>query len=147
MSRRETFLFKPGEPSKTWRIVNAEGVPLGRLASQVAVVLMGKHRPEYTPHVDCGENVVVINAGKVALTGRKAEQRVRAWYTRYPGGRRTETFGQTRDRSPEVLINNAVRRMLPKNRLARVMMKNLRVYAGGEHEQAQHNPRELVIAH
>lgn len=147
MSRRETFLYKPGEASKTWRIVDAQGVPLGRLAAQVAIVLMGKHRPEYTPHVDCGENVVVINAGKVGLTGRKAEQRTRAWYTRYPGGRKIETYGQTREHSPEILINNAVRRMLPKNRLARVMMKNLRVYPGAEHDHTQHNPAELVVAH
>ncbi|MBK9188555.1 MAG: 50S ribosomal protein L13 [Phycisphaerales bacterium] len=146
MSRRQTFMYKPGETSKTWRVVDAEGVPLGRLAAQVAIVLMGKHRPEYTPHIDCGDPVIVINASKVELTGRKAEQRVRQWYTQYPGGRKTETLGQTRDRRPDVLIRDAVRRMLPKNRLARVMLKNLRVSAGAEHEFAQHKPETLTVA-
>lgn len=145
MSRRQTFLAKPGEIKKTWRVVNAEGIPLGRLAAEVAVVLMGKHRPEYTPHTDTGEGVVVTNATKVALTGRKAEQRLYMWYTKYPGGHKTRTYGQLRESKPELLIENAVRRMLPKNRLSRVMMKNLRVVGGAEHEFANLNPTELKV--
>ncbi|CAG0963158.1 50S ribosomal protein L13 [Phycisphaerales bacterium] len=145
MSRRQTYLAKPGEIKKTWRVVNAEGIPLGRLAAEVAVVLMGKHRPEYTPHTDTGEGVVVTNATKVALTGRKAEQRLYMWYTKYPGGHKTRTYGQLRESKPELLIENAVRRMLPKNRLSRVMMKNLRVVGGAEHEFANLSPTELKV--
>jgi large subunit ribosomal protein L13 len=145
MSRRQTYLAKPGEVKKTWRIVDAEGVPLGRLAAEVAMVLMGKHRPEYTPHVDTGEGVIVTNASKVVMTGRKAEQRVYMWYTKYPGGHKARTYGHLREHKPELLIQNAVRRMLPKNRLSRVMMNGLRVVPGAEHEFASLNPVELKV--
>ncbi|MDX2132138.1 MAG: 50S ribosomal protein L13 [Planctomycetota bacterium] len=145
MSRRQTYLAKTGEMTKTWRIVDAEGVPLGRLAAEIAMVLMGKHRPEYTPHVDTGEGVIVTNATKVVLTGRKAEQRVYMWYTKYPGGHKARSYGHLREHTPELLIQNAVRRMLPKNRLSRVMMKNLRVAAGAEHEFANLSPSELKV--
>jgi large subunit ribosomal protein L13 len=94
---------------------------------------MGKHRPEYTPHVDTGDYVIVTNATKVALTGNKAEQRLKMRYTEYPGGLKTETYGSVRQRRPEKLIEDAVRRMLPKNRLSRHMMKKLKVYPGAEH--------------
>lgn len=134
--RRQTWVAKQGEVSKGWRQVDADGVPLGRLAAEVAMVLMGKHRPEYTPHVDCGDYVVVTNASKVALTGRKAEIRMKQRYTRYPSGLKMESYGQVRDRKPELLIEDAVRRMLPKNRLSRVMLKNLKVYPGAEHPHA-----------
>lgn len=145
MSRRQTYLAKPGEIKKTWRIIDAEGVPLGRLAAEVAVVLMGKHRPEYTPHTDTGEGVIVTNATKVMLTGRKAEQRLYMWYTKYPGGHKTRTYGQLREGKPDLLVETAVRRMLPKNRLARVMLKNLRVVAGAEHTMASLAPTELKV--
>ncbi len=145
MMRRDTFLHNPGTYKKAWSHVNAEGVPLGRLAAEVATVLMGKHRPDYTPSVDCGDYVVVTNAGKVALTGRKAEQRMRQWYTEYPGGLKMESYGQLRSRRPEALIQLAVRRMLPKNRLARVMLKNLKVYPGAEHPHGKESPRELKV--
>lgn len=142
---RQTYLAKPGETKKTWRTIDAAGVPLGRLAAEVAQVLMGKHRPEYTPHVDTGEGVIVTNATQVALTGRKAEQRLKMRYTRYPGGLKTETYGQVRKKKPELLVSDAVRRMLPKNRLSRVMMSNLRVVGGAEHEMASANPTELKV--
>jgi len=120
-------------------------VPLGRLASDVAVVLMGKHRPEYTPHIDMGDFVVVTNAGKVGLTGRKAEQSIRKRYTGYPGGLKVEKFGDLREKRPERLVEDAVRRMRPKNRLGRVMLKKLRVVPGAEHPYEQHKPAPMAV--
>jgi len=143
--RRETTLRKPGSVSVTWRMVDAANVPLGRLAAEVATVLMGKHRPDYTPHVVSGEAVVVINGKQVALTGRKAEQRMKQRYTEYPGGLKMESYGQVREENPERLIRDAVRRMLPKNRLARVMLKNLHVYEGAEHPHGSHKPATLIV--
>jgi large subunit ribosomal protein L13 len=145
MSRRQTFIAKPGELKKSWHVVDAEGVPLGRLAAEVAQVLMGKHRPEYTPHVDCGDYVIVTNAGKVGLTGRKAEHRLKMRYSSHPGGLKTETYGQVRENKPELLVQDAVRRMLPKNRLSRVMLKNLKIVPGAEHEFAANKPAEMKV--
>ena len=145
-SRRSTYLAKPGQLTKGWYIVDAAGVPMGRLAAEVAQVLMGKHRPEYTPHVDTGEMVIVTNAKKIGLTGRKAEQRLKMRYSSYPGGLKAETYGQVRDKNPELLVEDAIRRMLPKNRLARVMLKNLKIVPGAEHEFASHNPKTMTIA-
>lgn len=138
--RRQTTLATPQTaPAKAWRVIDADGVPLGRLAADVAIVLMGKHRPEYTPHVDCGDYVIVTNASKVALTGKKAEQKLSLRYSGYPGGLKAEPYGRLRDRHPEKLIEDAVRRMLPKNRLGRHMLKKLRVYPGTDHpHQSQH---------
>jgi len=145
MSRRQTYLAKPNELTKSWRIVDATDIPLGRLAAEVAMVLMGKHRPDYTPHVDSGDFVIVTNAKKVAMTGRKAEQRMKLRYSQYPGGLKAESYGQVRDRKPELLVEDAVRRMLPKNRLARVMLKGLMVYPGAEHPHAAQNPAALSV--
>ena len=144
--RRETYFAKPGEVEAQWRVIDASGVSLGRLASDVAVVLMGKHRPEYTPHVDCGDYVIVINAGEVGLTGRKAERKLKTRYTGYPGGLKVETFGQVRDRRPEKLVEDAVRRMLPKTRLGRVMIKKLKVYPGSEHPHQAQAPVEMQVS-
>ncbi|HYE03363.1 MAG TPA: 50S ribosomal protein L13 [Phycisphaerales bacterium] len=141
--RRQTYFAKPGETRAAWRVVDAADIPLGRLASDIAVVLMGKHRPEYTPHVDCGDVVVVTNASRVALTGNKAEQRMRRRYTGYPGGLKAESYGHLRQRSPETLVQEAVRRMLPKNRLGRVMLARLKVYPGAEHPHVSQNPMPL----
>jgi len=132
-------MAKNGEVARNWRVVDAEGQSLGRLAVDIATVLMGKHRPEYTPHVFCGDPVVVTNASKVVLTGSKAQQKVRKHYTGYMGGLKTETYEEVLSRRPEVLIEDAVRRMLPKNRLGRVMMKNLRVYGGTDHPHTSTN--------
>ncbi|MCH7961460.1 MAG: 50S ribosomal protein L13 [Planctomycetes bacterium] len=143
--RRQTYFAKAGEVTKKWHVVDATGVSLGRLASDVAVVLMGKHRPEYTPHVDCGDFVVVTNARKVGLTGKKAEQKLKTRYTRHPGGLKVETFGSVRQRQPERLIEDAVRRMLPKSRLGRVMLKKLKVYAESEHPHQAQQPAEMVV--
>jgi large subunit ribosomal protein L13 len=131
--RRQTFVAKRGEIAKQWRIVDASDQRLGRMATEIATVLMGKHRPEYTPHVDCGDFVIVTNASKVALSGRKAEQKLRLTYSGYPGGQSAESYGNLRDRKPELLIEEAVRRMLPKSRLGRQMLKKLKVYAGEDH--------------
>ena len=144
--RRQTTLATPQtKPAKTWRLVDATDVSLGRLSVDIAQVLMGKHRPEYTPHVDCGDFVVVINAGKVGLTGRKAEQKTRAVYTRYPGGYHEEPYGELRDRRPQQLIQDAVKRMLPKNRLGRHMLKKLKVYPGAEHPHVSQQPVKMEV--
>jgi len=141
--RRETYMAKPGEVQNIWRVVDADGQSLGRLAAEIAIVLMGKHKPEYTPHVDCGDHVIVINGKKVGLTGNKATQKLKLRYTGYPGGQRAETYGSVRERRPEKLIEDAVRRMLPKNRLARVMISKLRVYPGTEHPHQSNGPVAL----
>ncbi|MFG0246989.1 MAG: 50S ribosomal protein L13 [Phycisphaerales bacterium JB052] len=136
-------MAKNGEVAKQWRTVDATDQSLGRLASDIATVLMGKHRPEYTPHVDCGDFVIVTNASKIKLTGRKAEQKMRQTYTGFPGGQKTETYGHLRDRKPELLIEDAVRRMLPKSRLGRQMLKKLKVYEGTDHPHAGVNAIDL----
>lgn len=134
---RQTTFAKPGEVTKQWHHVDAEGKTLGRMATRIATVLMGKHRPEYTPHVDCGDYVVVTNAEKVTMTGRKMEQKHRLRYSGYPGGLKAETYASVQQRRPEVLIEDAVRRMLPKTRLGRQMFKKLKVYAGTDHPHTQ----------
>ena len=141
--RRQTYYAKNGEVPKQWRHVDAEGQPLGRLAVEIATVLMGKHRPEYTPHVDTGDFVIVTNGTKVGLTGNKGEQKLKMRYSEYPGGLKTESYGAVRDRKPELLIEDAVRRMLPKSRLGRVMLTKLKVYPGAEHPHASQNPIPL----
>jgi large subunit ribosomal protein L13 len=143
--RRQTWVAKKGEIAKAWHHVDATGLPLGRLAAEAATVLMGKHRPEYTPHVDTGEFVIVTNASKIGLTGNKASQRMKMRYTGFPGGLKAETFGSVRDRAPEQLVEDAVRRMLPKSRLGRQMLKKLKVYPGTEHPHAGVNATELKV--
>jgi len=141
--RRQTFVAKKGEVAKQWRIVDASDQRLGRMATEIATVLMGKHRPEYTPHVDCGDFVIVTNAAKVGLSGNKADQKLRLTYSGYPGGQSAESYGNLRDRKPELLIEEAVRRMLPKSRLGRQMLKKLKVYPGAEHPHTGANPIAL----
>lgn len=141
--RRQTWMAKKGDLEANWRVMDATDQPLGRLASDVAMVLMGKHRPEYTPHVDCGDYVIILNAGKVGLTGKKADQKMKLRYTGYPGGLKAESYGSLRDRRPERLIEDAVRRMLPKNRLGRVMLKKLKVYPGTDHPHQAQQPVAL----
>ena len=144
--RRQTYLATPETvPAKAWRLVDATDIPMGRLAADVAQVLMGKHRPEYTPHVDCGDFVVIINANKIGLTGRKAEQNVKQRYTRHTGGLKEETYGNLRDRRPEKLVEDAIRRMLPKNRISRHMLTKLKVYPGAEHPHQSQQPVKMEI--
>lgn len=142
MVAQRTYVAKVGEIKKQWLVVDAQDEVLGRLASDIAMVLMGKHRPEYTPHVDCGDFVVVINADKVAMTGQKMDVRHFTWYTGHPG-LRLESYGDRLARKPEDLIFHAVRRMMPKNKLARHMMKKLKIYAGPEHPHVAQDPQPL----
>ena len=143
--RRETFVAKPGDVRREWRIVDATDIPLGRLSAEIATVLMGKHRPEYTPHIDTGDHVIVLNADKVGLTGSKAEHKFDKRYSGYPGGLKMESYGDRRQRRPERLIELGVRRMLPKNRLGRHMLTKLKVYRGTEHPHAGVNAIELKV--
>lgn len=142
MVSQPSFLAKSGEVEKQWHIVDASDEVLGRLASDVAVILMGKHRPQYTPNVDCGDFVVVVNAEKVGMTGKKMADRHYTWYTGHPG-LRLESYSDRRDRKPEDLIYHAVRRMLPKNKLAYQMIKKLKVYSGPEHPHVAQQPQPL----
>lgn len=147
MSRRQTTLAtQPGDVSQRWHIVDATGISLGRLAAEVAQVLMGKHRPDYTPHTDTGEFVVVTNAKKIGLTGRKGAQRLKMRYSSHPGGLRTQTYDQVRESDPELLIQDAVRRMMPKNRLSRFMIKKLKVVNGTDHSYGNHKPKTLTVS-
>jgi len=140
---RQTYFAKAGEVQKTWRHVDASGERLGRLATRISVVLMGKHRPEYTPHIDTGDFVVVTNASKIVLTGKKAEQRMRTSFSGYPGGMRAESYGSLIERRPEFVVEEAVRRMLPKGRLGRKMLKKLKVYRGDSHPHQAQQPVPL----
>ncbi|MBN2562836.1 MAG: 50S ribosomal protein L13 [Phycisphaerae bacterium] len=132
------YQAKTGEVERKWYWVDAEDKVLGRLAVKLATVLMGKHKPTYTPHIDTGDFVVVTNAEKVKVTGRKAEQKQYDSYSYYPGGRRVKTFIELRENHPDRIIKNAVRRMLPKSAMGRRLLTKLKVYRGGEHpHQAQ----------
>jgi len=141
----KTYMAKPGEVAAKWHLVDATDQVLGRLAAKIAPILMGKHRPEYTPHVDTGEFVIVVNAERVVLTGRKAEQKQYDYYTGYPGGRKTVSLEKMRRKHPERIVQEAVRRMLPKNRLGRAMFKKLKVYAGPDHPHQAQQPEVLKL--
>lgn len=142
-----TYSAKPADVDRKWYVIDAEGVVLGRLASIVATRLRGKHRPLYTPHIDCGDNIIVINAEKVRLTGRKRENKVFFWHTGYPGGIKQRTMGQTLDgKHPERAILKAVERMVPRSPLGRQQMRKLRVYKGPEHPHEAQSPETLDVA-
>ena len=142
MAGTKSYVAKPGELEKKWWLVDGEDKIVGRLASDIAVVLMGKHRPTYTPHVDTGDFVVVTNAEKVVFTGKKWTQKTYTWYTGYPG-LRLESYGDRKERKPEDLIYHAVRRMLPKNKLAYQMIKKLKIYTGPDHPHTAQQPETL----
>lgn len=146
MQQMKTYMARTGEIEPKWWLVDASDKIVGRLASDLAMVLMGKNRPTYTPHVDNGDFVVVINVDKVVFTGKKWEQKEYAWYTGYPR-QRTENAGKRFERRPELILREAVRRMLPKNKLAFKTLAKLKIYAGAEHpHQAQMpEPKELGI--
>lgn len=142
-----TYSAKASEIEKKWVLVDAEGLVLGRLASVLALHLRGKHKPTFTPHMDTGDNIVVINAAKVRLTGRKREQSVFYWHTGHPGGIKGRTKGELLDgRFPERVIEKAVERMLPKGALGKQVLKNLRVYPGTEHPHEAQQPAVLDVA-
>ena len=142
----KTYMAKPGEVEAKWWVVDATDRIVGRMASDIAVILMGKHRPTYTPHVDTGDFVVVVNAEKVVFTGNKWEQKRYTWYTGYPG-QKSESAAERLAKRPEHILREAVRRMLPKSRLGRQMLTKLKIYAGPEHpHQAQQpEPREVGV--
>ena len=131
--------------SKEWLLVDAEGQTLGRLASKVAKILRGKYKPEFTPHVDCGDNVVIINAAKVSLSGNKWDDKQYIRYTGYPGGQRVQTARELLEKKPEALVEKAVKGMLPKNKLGADLFRNLRVYAGTEHGQEAQKPKAINL--
>ncbi|HEV3472178.1 MAG TPA: 50S ribosomal protein L13 [Actinomycetota bacterium] len=141
----KTHVTKPSEITREWWLVDADGVVLGRLASEVAKRLRGKHKPTYSPHLDTGDNVVVINASKVLLTGNKIESKNYYRHSGFPGGLRTIPYTKIMSERPEFAIEKAVKGMLPSNKLGRAMLKKLRVYAGPEHEQGAQNPKPLDI--
>ena len=128
--------------NKEWLLIDAEGQTLGRLATQVAVLLRGKHKTDFTPHVDCGDNVVVINAEKIVLTGNKLTDKQYVRYSGYPGGQRSRTPEEVLRKKPEFIVEHAVKGMLPKNRLGADLFRNLFVYAGPEHKQEAQKPKE-----
>lgn len=140
-----TYMAKPGEVEQKWYIVDATDKVVGRLASDIAVILMGKHRPEYTPHVDTGEFVVVINVDKIRFSGNKWEKKEYTWYTGYPGLHKVNAATRA-ERKPELILQEAVRRMLPKNKLARKMLAKLKLYAGTDHPHQAQQPEPLDLA-
>ena len=141
----KTHTTKPSEITREWWLVDADGVVLGRLASEVAKRLRGKHKPTYSPHLDTGDNVIVINASKVLLTGNKLMTKNYYRHSGYPGGLRTIPYARIMSERPELAIEKAVKGMLPSNKLGRAMLKKLRVYAGAEHEQGAQNPKPLDL--
>jgi large subunit ribosomal protein L13 len=141
----KSYMARPLEVERKWYVVDAEGRTLGRLATQIAKVLRGKNKPQYTPHVDVGDFVVVVNAEKVVVTGKKAEQKVYRRHSGYPGGMKETSYGRMMERRPEEILRRAVYGMMPKTRLARRQMGKLKIYAGAEHPHAAQNPQKLEV--
>lgn len=139
----KTFMAKPAEVERKWYVVDATDMVLGRLASQVAMVLRGKNKPTFTPNVDTGDYVIIINADKVRLTGKKLEQKYYRYHTGYVGGLKEVQYKKLMDEKPEFVVYKAVKGMLPKNSIGRQMIKKLHVYAGSEHQQQAQMPTEL----
>ena len=139
----KTWNAKPGEIDREWYLVDAEGQTLGRIATHIADTLRGKDKPQYTPHVDTGDFVVVVNAEKVAVTGNKLDDKRYYRHSGYPGGLRSRTLREQLERRPEEVIRKAVKGMLPRNRLARAQLRKLKIYAGPEHPHTAQSPKEL----
>ena len=145
MIQKSTHYAKQGEVSRNWVLIDAEGAVLGRLATQIAMILRGKNKPQFTPNSDCGDFVVVINADKVQVTGNKADQKVYYRHSGYNGGLKAESFRVAMEKHPEQVIERAVRGMLPKTTLGRAQLKKLKVYAGAEHPHAAQNPVKIEV--
>lgn len=141
----KTFTAKPYEVARQWYVVDAQGQTLGRLATRIATLLRGKHKPIYTPHVDCGDYVIVVNADKINVTGQKLDQKIYYRHSGYPGGIKQVTLRRRLQTHPERVVESAVRGMLPKNRLGRKMFKKLKVYAGPDHPHEAQQPKPLEI--
>ncbi|NLY73367.1 MAG: 50S ribosomal protein L13 [Tissierellia bacterium] len=141
----KTFVAKPAEVERKWYVVDAEGKTLGRLASEIAKILRGKHKPIYTPHVDTGDYVIVVNAEKIHVTGNKRQDKMYRWHTGYMGGLKERNFQEMIDRQPEKVLMQAVKGMLPKNSLGRQMLRKLRVFAGPDHTHQAQMPEALDL--
>lgn len=140
-----TYTPKPGDITREWHVIDATDVVLGRLASQAAQLLRGKHKPTFAPHVDTGDFVIIINADKVALTGAKAEKKLAYRHSGYPGGLRSTTYAELLEKSPQKAVEKAIRGMLPKNSLGRQQLTKLKVYTGAEHPHAAQQPKPFEI--
>ncbi len=145
MNSNKTFSPKAADVTRVWHVVDATDLPLGRLASEVATLLRGKHKPTFAPHIDGGDFVIVVNAEKVAVTSGKSQSKIYYRHSGYPGGIKAESFESLRLRRPEAIIERAVRGMLPKNKLGRQMARKLKVYAGAEHPHAAQQPQPLEL--
>lgn len=141
----KTYMAKKEDIKRNWFLVDAEGKVLGRLAARIATVLRGKHKPEYTPHLDCGDGVIVINANKIKVTGKKLKEKEYVTFSGYPGGRRVRTFEYMMKHDPTQVIRLAVKRMIPGTPLGRDMLKKLKVYPGPEHAHQAQSPQEINI--
>jgi len=141
----KTYATKAGDIEHRWHVIDASGKTLGRLASQIAILLMGKHKPMYTPNLDTGDYVIVLNAAKVKVTGNKAKQKIYYRHTGYPGGRKVTRMIELLDKHPDRILRKAVRGMLPKNRLARKQISKLKIYTGNEHPHEAQEPKNLEI--
>lgn len=141
----KTYVAKKEDVTADWHCVDADGQVLGRLAAKIARILMGKHKPIYTPHVDCGDFVVVTNASQIRLTGKKAQTKTYQRYSYHPGGLKVIPFEKMREQHPDRIIRFAVKRMLPKNKLATQMLSKLKIYAGPEHPHAAQKPKALKL--
>lgn len=142
----KTFNLKPAQAKRDWVLVDAKGLVLGRMASQIAKILRGKHKPTFTPTVDMGDFVVVINAQETVLTGAKATDKNHYWHTGYPGGIKDITYGELRENNPEKMLMLAVKRMLPRNKMRKVFLRKLKVYPGTEHPHVAQNPQPIQLA-
>ncbi len=138
----KSYIAKPADIDHKWYVIDAEDKTLGKVAAEIAMILRGKKKPIYTPHVDCGDYVVVVNAEKVAVTGKKENQKIYRSHSGYPGGLKETTLAELRAKKPEEIIRHAVKGMMPKGKLGRQMFKKLKVYAGPEHPHAAQNPEE-----
>ncbi len=141
----KSYMARPNEVERKWYVVDAQGQTLGRLATEIAMILRGKKKAVYTPHVDVGDFVVVVNAGKVAVSGKKAEQKLYRRHTGYPGGLREMTYEEMRDKKPTDIVRKAVKGMLPRTRLARQQFKKLKIYAGPQHPHSAQTPETYEV--
>ena len=141
-----TYVAKPADIKRKWYVIDADGLTLGRLASEVAKILRGKNKPEYTPFLDTGDHVIVVNAAKITLSGNKLDQKLYRYHTQYPGGLKEINYRVMMQKKPERVLELAVKGMLPKNALGRAMYRKLRVYAGPEHNHAAQKPETLTLS-
>ena len=141
----KSFMAKKNQVEQKWLLVDAEGAILGRMASKIAPMLMGKNKPTYTPHVDTGDYVIVLNADKVRVTGKKAQNKEYDYYTHHPGGHKFVSFADMMAKKPERVVELAVKRMMPKNKIGRAMLKKLKVYRGSQHEHQAQKPEKIEL--